>query len=325
MDDALAGVDHVLRDPDSQVSVEPLTASAFDDVYPLLADHDDRVSRERWRGLFDYEFEGGTDVRGYGLVAQGRVVGFVGAVLAQRAIGGRSEAVCNLTSWIVRPEYRAHSLALLAPLLDLPEVTLTDLSATPEVEFWLKRWRFTVLETAVVVLRPRRPWDIASERGIGIHHGHDAVGARLVGDEARIFADHSRVAQCRHLVVENDQGHCYLVYSPVRSHGHAFGLVHYVGDPDVFARTSLALRGELARAGHGGSLVVDERLLGGRKTPRSHRVPLRVPRYYRGHGLRPDQIDNLYSELALLGLSTISGRRLSPILQRLDGLRSSAS
>src|SRR5262245_64825043 len=81
--------------------VEKGTPAMFDDVYPLLSELDGSYSREKWREIFDYQWESDEGYVGYALVDGRKVVGFNGAIFSRRIIDGREARVCNLTSWIV--------------------------------------------------------------------------------------------------------------------------------------------------------------------------------------------------------------------------------
>jgi acetoacetyl-CoA synthetase len=55
------------------------------------------------------------------------VVGFVSTILSERTIRGETVRLCNTSSWIVKHEYRTHSLALHAKVVADKSVTVTNL------------------------------------------------------------------------------------------------------------------------------------------------------------------------------------------------------
>src|SRR6516165_11952987 len=87
----------------------------FERVYPLLLRFKDpHLKEEHWRQLFVDHSGLQNDHFGWVLVEGGDVVGFVGTIFSQRTIRGGTVRLCNINSWIVKQEYRTHSLALYA-------------------------------------------------------------------------------------------------------------------------------------------------------------------------------------------------------------------
>src|SRR5262245_63295523 len=113
--------------------VEKVTPAMFDDVLPLLLELDSAYSREKWREIFGYQWESDEGYVGFALVNDRKVVGFNGAIFNRRIIDGRATRFCNLTSWIVKEQYRTESLRLVFPILKLKGYTVTNLTMNERV------------------------------------------------------------------------------------------------------------------------------------------------------------------------------------------------
>src|SRR5215468_5831498 len=88
-------------------------ADDFKRVYPLLlAFKNPHVKEENWRQLFVDHSGLQNDRFGWVLVDGDEVVGFIGTIFSDRTIRGQTVRLCNLSNWIVKQEYRMHSLAL---------------------------------------------------------------------------------------------------------------------------------------------------------------------------------------------------------------------
>jgi hypothetical protein len=228
-------------------------------------------------------------------------VGFFGTIWSEREIGGRRERLCNLTSWITLPEYRNHSLLLLKAILALGDCTITCHSPAPHLYPIYKKFGFHDLETN---LRIVLPWPSLPPRmGFGgrVFTDPAKIGPRLDEGERRILEAH-RVPGCGHLLIESRGGSCYLVFTRTRGRRRYFSHLHYVGNPPVLVRFLDRLKLHLFTVNRTPLIMLDARLAAGLDLPGSRVVPLGVPHVFRSGSLAPAQIDNLYSELILLGL-----------------------
>src|SRR5207249_6495381 len=116
------------------ITIRDARADDFPRVHPLLLEFRNKgLDREHWSQLF-VDHSGLQDGRFGWVLADGdEVVGFIGTILSERTVRGEKVRFCNTSSWIVKKEYRAHSLALHARVLADESVAVTNLSATPGV------------------------------------------------------------------------------------------------------------------------------------------------------------------------------------------------
>jgi hypothetical protein len=284
------------------VDVEPVGAGAFEEVHRnLLVRLNPSVPPERWRRLFAPPWGEADAVVGYGLRARegGQLVGYLGALDAEVYANGRLHKLCNLTSWIVLPGYRSQSLALLGPVLRRRDVTVTNMTPTPQVYEFMLRMGFMVLEAYHQVLT------VGVSRSVRAQVVTDHATMKKVLPEAdrKVMEDH-RPAGNHLAIVDPDHGVCYLMYDVVRRMRMRCARIYHIGDPDLFRRTSAAAHRFLFRR-HGTVFMdFDARLACGEAAAGARRVAMRTPRLYRP--AHPDtsveQVPCTYSELALLGL-----------------------
>jgi hypothetical protein len=306
-----------MPDTSQTTAVERLYPDDFARVYPLLERHGPAISKDQWRTLFDYGFQRDEEHVGYGLVDGDAVVGYVGLIFSQRDISDNIERFCNATSWIVDVAYRQSSLDLMLPVIRLKSHVLTDFSPAPDVARWCVRWGFKELEKHARVLwstglpTPRRAQAAITTRP-------EEMGKHLADEELQILTDHRPFSGCKHLLIKADGRLCYLLYTRVpRTLGLSYAHVLYASDPEVFARHSVQIRRALARETRTRFVAIDERHVRGLKLPRAHTVTMSVPRFYRSNDVKPEHIDSLYSEMAMLGLSSYSVPFPSPRRQSL--------
>jgi GNAT superfamily N-acetyltransferase len=290
-----------------RASVEKLAPEAFSDVLPLLRAHDPQAPDEAWRNLLAPPWERPEDYCGYGLVAEGRVVGFCGYLFSERLLGGRRERFCNVTTWVVEERYRGQSLSLFLPALKLEDTTVTDLSPSPHVALWCARW-LRPLERSVTVLAPVGPGARLRRGGVRVHTDGAELETLLAGERLQLLRDHRALPGCGALLAAGPDGDCFVLYSRVaRGARRPYAHLHHVDRPAFLARHSLVLREAVARQADVSFVVVDSRLLGPGRPPLSYELPLEPQRYYRSERLSPAQVDTAYSELPVLAFGTIDG------------------
>lgn len=283
--------------------VQAAAPEMFDAIYPLLAEHNPGFPEARWRRLVDYRWRGDGDLIGYVLVERGKIVGFLSTLHSRRTIHGRDTHLCNLAHWVVRREFRAESLRLLAAAVRRPNCTITCLTSSPTVGAMLGTLGFKVLDAHVQLIFPSLwfPRLTRRDRPV-ISSERSTIAATLDAADLKILSDH-RDSACRHLILREGSRYCYLVFTEHRRRLLGFDVpyahIHYTSARDLFRRHRARLAWYMLRSAGAAFLAIDERLAGRGLGALSRRHRLRVPRYYRSETLEPAQIDNLYTELVM--------------------------
>ena len=286
--------------------VEKVTPAMLDDVIPLLSGLDDAHSREEWREIFDYQWESDEGYVGYALVDDRKVVGFNGALFSRRIIDGREARFCNLTSWIVKEQYRTESLRLVFPFLKLKGYTITNLTMNERAWEITKRLGFKNLDTNVRILFlvPGLSSTRKEEAPV-IVSDQSKIAEILDPVNLKIFIDHSHY-NCGHLVIKDKYGYSYIIYTRKRYRKYScdipYAHIHYISDRSAFLRRLNKIKSYFLKSRKCFFLAVDERLIGNATIPCSKVYQLKIPRMYKSEVLSREQVDSLYSELVVLGL-----------------------
>jgi len=286
--------------------VEKVTPAMFDDVYPLLSGLGNTHSREKWREIFDYQWESDEGYVGYALVDDRKVVGFNGAIFSRRIIDGREARFCNLTSWIVEEQYRTESMRLVFPFLKLKGYTVTNLTMNERAWEITRRLGFKNLDTNVRILLPVPGlFSTRKEEAPVIVSDQSEIAGILDPAHLKIFRDHLHY-NCGHLVMKDKYGYSYIIYTRKRYRKYNFDIsyahIHYISDRSAFLRRLNKIKLYFLKSLKCFFLAVDERLIGNATIPYSKVYRLKVPRMYKSEVLSREQIDSLYSELVVLGL-----------------------
>ena len=131
-------------------------------------------SAEQWAQAFRQDWGVAKPNNGFLIRDQGRIVGGIGAIYAERLIRGRPERFCNITSWCVLEAYRAQSMRLAMAVVSQPGFHFTDLTPTEVVSKTLQFLKFKPMNERHAVW-PNFPWPFSR---LG--------GARVIADPDRI-------------------------------------------------------------------------------------------------------------------------------------------
>jgi hypothetical protein len=287
------------------VTIREARGEDFPRIYPLLLGfQNEGLTKEHWSQVFVDHSGLQNDRFGWVMVDETEVVGFVGTILSERTIRGEKVRLCNTCNWIVRDEYRAHSLALYAKALADKGVAVTNLSPTPQVLKLLVKLGFTLMDKSeriiVPVVTPRTFMDRCQ-----ILTEARAVESALDGERLRFFRDH-QLPYNHHALVRAPEGDCYLMMnrSPKAIVGRLrlpFARVHHISSPEVFGRHTEKLAAHVAASLRVVAMIVEERMLGGHAPWHSFARPGgKLTGAFRSDKLTERDIDGLYTEAVVL-------------------------
>lgn len=283
------------------IRIEPAVAADFERVAPLFElFQNSRITPEQWRSLFHYSWACDRPERGFLLRDGDAIAGFIGTIWSERENAGRREWICNLTSWITRPEYRNQSLLLLKAVTGLSDCTITCLSPSAQLYPLYRRLGFSDLETKLRLIEPwptgRCGWRCR------ITSDQERIATRLSAEDRRILQAH-RPHRCRHLLVQRGDEYCYAIFTQTTGKLHPrAAYLHYLSNATVFLCALDRIKLHLLQTAGTPYIVLPGRLATGLEIPRSRNIALGVPFVFRSERLAPPQIDYLFSELILLGL-----------------------
>ena len=270
--------------------VRPARPGDREEVVELLHSHmSAKIPRERWALLFDYPWRP-ADAPDCGRVLEEarRIVGYLGATYVDRTIQGAPARICNMSSWYLLRAYRGqgHGRAMVLDLTSKPEVTYTDLTATPQVhQMLLAHAGFAVLDRERWILR-------RSGRAAGIE-------LRDIAPAVAPLSHHASLRDLHFLEAKTQSGSCiFAVQVKRKGEGIAYHQLLHADRPEILAAHAEAIASALLPS-DAAVLAIDRRLVPDRLSG-AEIEPIAQPRLYKSEHLRPDQIDNLYNEVLLL-------------------------
>ena len=281
------------------VTVRPIQGADAAVVSRFLHEHlNVRVSAEAWASILAPPWHDSAPNHGFQLLADEGIVGVYAAVYSERELDGDHVPVCNLAAFCVLEGYRTHGLRLMRALLSQQGYEFTDLSPSGNVVAMNERLGFRRLDTATRLVanlpRPRR-------RGIRVTEDSHILDAVLRGRDATIYRDHRHAPAARHVLVEHDGVHGYLVFRrDRRKRLPVFASPLYAGGDAGCLEAAWPSVGSHLLFEHGLlATLAERRILGFTPGPGVELAHPR-PKMFRGTRLDADSVDYLYSELTLL-------------------------
>lgn len=273
----------------------PITDDALLDYCRFLQQNlDRRRSPEDWAASFRQDWGVASPNHGFMLVAEGRIVGGIGAIYSAQPVRGRIEHFCNITSWCVLDEYRGQSLRLAMALIAQKGFHFSDLTPTEVVSKTLQFLKFKPMNERHAVW-PNWPWPgrarIVTEPA--------AIETVLTPEAAQAYRDHRHLPWLHHLALGLPGAFSHVVFITCRLKGIPGALVLATSDPRLFLRHRRALGSHLLLR-HGLFYTrIESRLL-----PKVPWDAIELKGYrqkvYRSETLGEAEIGNLYTELVAL-------------------------
>jgi hypothetical protein len=278
------------------VQLGPITGADVPSVAEFLHGNlNARVPASAWSAALDVSWKVDAPNHGFLLRDDGRVVGVYLAFYSERAMAGGPERFCNLGAWCVLDSHRFHGVRLLKALLAQEGYHFTDLSPSGNVVPLNRRLKFRELDTATVLV-PSLPWPSVPGR-TRISSDPRVIEAGLSGADLQLYRDHTGAPAARHLLLTHRGRSCYVMFRKVRRKDlPLFAAILYVGDREVFRHGARPLSRYLLMR-HGVLATLAELRIVGRRPWPAMMLGTPRPKMYRSDGLRPEQIDDLYSEL----------------------------
>ena len=281
-------------------TLEPIRDDDLPEFCQFLTEHlSAGRSAEQWAQAFRQDWGVMKPNNGFLIRDQGRIVGGIGAIYAERVIRGRAERFCNITSWCVLEAYRAQSMRLAMAVVSQPGFHFTDLTPTEVVSKSLQFLKFKPMNERHAVW-PNFPWPWSRLRGTRVVADPDRIEKVLGAADAKVFRDHQHLPWLRHLAVGRPRAYCHVAWKPDRLKGISGAMVLAMSDAELFLRDRHALGAHLLRRGYLYTRV-ESRLL-----PRLPMLSRELAGFrnkvFRSDALAEADISNLYSEIVALNL-----------------------
>ena len=209
---------------------------------------------------------------------------------------------CNITSWIIKPEYRASTILFLRELIALKDVVLTGFSPIEASYRVLREIGFQVLESSYRIIPVVNAWRVTKKKGIA-HCEMPAILGKIDEELRRVVENHVKTNTKVFLFSSHDD-QCILTVKVIRQKYKSVFVnklcVLSISDLAFFhANISQILYVFRKLYGLLTALYVDSRFFPSNFRGLFIRKDLYPPRIMRG-SIASQLVDQLYSEEVLL-------------------------
>ena len=268
-------------------------ARFMQDVFPKA-----KWSLDGWRRLLEGRWARPEDSFAVTARDDGKLVGVLGLVTARRpTASGRPALTANMSSWYLLKPYRAGGIGgrMIEQAAADPQVTVTNFASAPRAVGAVQRAGLSVLDTHRLVWRPR-----PRRNPLTVHRDPLALGDALTESDRRVLTDHAGLNLAT-AAVETPDGLCVLAISAKRKHDdYVTHDVFHIGDRAIFARHARAIADSLLPP-RDAILSVDSRFMPVDADP-DEATEIEVPRFYTAGRMPAEDVDFMYSEIALLDI-----------------------
>lgn len=307
------------------ITLRKALTSDFDSVYTVLLKFGSNLPKEKWKLLFENHWQNPEGFIGYLLEEEQKAIGFLGLIFSERIINNKKEKFCNLSSWIIDPEYRKNETSLLPLLkaLEMEDYTFTTFTATEKAVKIYNKLKFKVIDNRIRIVFRGRNRSKDEEKKVLFD---DEITAYLNDADLKIYQDHKKF-NCHHVLMLSDKEYCYLVlknynyslnklewpkyvfyfnYFIGKLFRYSFlsksivcGKIHYLSNPELFSKQIPNYKNFICNKLRVKGLIVDDRFVKNSKIKNSMSGSW-CKTLYKSDSLAPDQIDSLYTELFIL-------------------------
>lgn len=270
-------------------------------ICDFLHQHDERILPHAWCVIFDYVWLQEKPGFGFVLEDSGRIVGFIGAIYSHRLIAGRMERVCDLGSWVVLPQYRKKSLALLFSLMRMADDTMVSLLPSKNVQKILASLGFHEIQQEKLLFIPlSHPFSLFLGQGCVLITRENQIVTHISDWERQIYEDH-KPYNCRTLLLRTpNDGNCFILFQKRWKMRLPVVEIIHLSQPALFMRFLERIKLTILFMERALLLAVDARLLVNPVT-KVYRHPSIVMVHSNTLNLvHLQSMDNLYSEKVLL-------------------------
>ena len=280
------------------MSVRPIETADLPEIATFWqANLNPAIAPQTWIDAFRHDWLPDPPNHGFKLLADGKLVGTLGAIYSRQQIDGAPVDFCNLTSLVVDDAYRARAMDLISACLSQKRFRFTNFTPTPSVARMLRLFRFQELCAGErLVFNAPIP---AFAQGLRASGRPEVLARLLSGNTRKLWQDHQGLPGLRSFAIGRDADWCAVFWRPVPIKGLPGARILGFSDPALFARWRAAIGGHLLLRHGAVAMRIEEHLLP-EKVDFGIRRPVSMPRLYRGPDIAHEQVSFLYSELVAL-------------------------
>lgn len=277
--------------------------SDFEKIYPLLLAFDSPYTRDDWKKIFTYRWDGARDYVGYHLEKNGEAVGFMGLIFSSRLHNNCYYQFCNITSLIVIPEHRQSTILFLRKLSTYSDVVFTGLGPIAESYRLLSMIGFIPFENEYKIISVLNSF--FHKKSKLLFDQSEKLFQKLDSENKRLALDHASL-KCKNILFEHGYESCLLIYAVLtqKYYGIQLTKIHlrFISNLNFFHSHFYSFLHVFKKTyGLCSAIYIDGRLMRRKHIFLAISKKINPPKIYSKTHLDSIHVDALYSEVVLLG------------------------
>jgi len=315
------------------LTVKKVETQDFENIIELLEMFNNKdVDRMQWKRLFMPICKKlNNDFFGFALIDDNRYVGYIAGIQSERVINGKLQKFCNVSSWIIHPEYRNKKIGfmLFQALMTLENFNFYVLSPVKHTyKYYINDYGFKENTSKANTLLPFTFLNLCSNNS-SLLINDSSIRNFLNENDKNIYDDH-QLPEIFHILYRYKEQNIYCVIKPTPYSSYVLntsllisvftklwfklfrkdffspkiklGLVHYTNNPLLFSESISKYNKKICSHLKVIGLSINDRYLP--KRPKfCFKNNINCSGLYKSEELSQDDFDTLYSELTLLNLS----------------------
>lgn len=316
------------------LTIRKLVSEDFEKALPLLEmfENDD-ISTEEWKKLFYPVCKKlNNDYFGFVLIDNKKIVGIIAAIQSLKRIKNTWHKICNISSWIVHPEYRNKKMGFLLfeELMKMSDFSFYALSPVKHtIDYYKKNYGFKEHKLKFLII-PRLPQFLVLKKTPVIYINQPLIREYLSEYEKDIYNDH-QLPNIFHVMYFFKKQPVYCIIKPSKFSSYALnssiiikaftkvwfkvfnkdffkpqislGLIHYTNNTELFCSSLSSIVNYVSKKINVKGLCVNEKMLSKPYPYFSIRNNLNYMLLHKSELLDADDFDTLYSELTIMNLT----------------------
>ena len=284
----------------NNIKIEKAYPIDFEEIYRFLRYMNKSKSKDEWKLLFENSWDSPEKFIGYKVVKQNEIIGYSGVVFVKRKINGVEVKIANRTSNIIKPEYRGRGIAkrMLKHLNDELEgdYTIITTSGNGAIVHILKNLGHIDYATHARFFLPT----FFFNKKYRLVTDFDEIRLALSDDDVRIFDDHKGFKN-KFFMVKYENEYLFVIFNKIYKKNIPLGKVVYINNYMLFNKIINNISLKICFKYKILSIFYLTQSLKNENRS-SFFLKLSNPRIFKSTTLKPEDIDELYSEVVLLNL-----------------------
>jgi hypothetical protein len=219
------------------MTIRKVLASDENTIIELFKKFDDTpVNHDDKRVLFKKQFNCDEDFYGLLIEDQGKVIAYLGLIFVHRQINNQLVKYCNLTSFLIDPDYRGQKLThkMIDEVLKLGNYTITAITPIPSLYRMYESKGLVKLEDDRIIFWNKRN----SQNTWSIVQDEVEIEKILDSENKQIYLDHKKF-NCEIIVLSNSKETLLVIGKVFQSQLRKFKTGRFINYLDFFTRKTV--------------------------------------------------------------------------------------